>query len=385
LDKEALRRQDFGRILLIKLSALGDVVHSIPVLHKLRRRYPDARIDWLVAPAFAELLTSHPALSRLVLFGREERSSPWTALARSARLEPALRAARYDLVLDLQGQFRSAALALATRAPVRLGFDRPRREVWAASPRTLPAEARRHAWKGAREGAWLAYTHRIPVPTLDVHAVDRYLRLAPMLGLDEDTPDFSFPIPRHASERVERLLRRHADGGVLTIAPGTAWETKHWHSQGFAEVARHFLRQGFTVALVGSRREQHVCAEVAAAAPGSLNLAGETSLSELAALLGRSALCVTNDSGPMHLAVALNRPLISIFGPTDEIWVGPYRRRGAVVRAELACAPCYLRLLSRCPHDHACMRRVSAQAVIERAELVLAASDSAREPVGSPH
>src|SRR5262249_31251646 len=109
-----------------------------------------------------------------------------------------------------------------------------------------------------------------------------------------------------------------------------------------------------------------------------------TTLSELAALISRSTLCVTNDSGPMHLAVALERPVVSIFGPTDEIWVGPYRRPDAVVRAKLACAPCYLRVLRRCPNDHACMRNVSAQAVIERAELLLASS-SAGERVPNRH
>ena len=259
---------------------------------------------------------------------------------------------------------------------MRIGFDRPRARVWAASGRTLPPEARKHAWKGAREGSWIAYTHRIPVPTLDVHAVDRYLNVGPMLGFDEGAPDFSFPIPATASERITSVLRRHAGtapaAGLVTIAPGTVWETKHWRSEGFAELARHFLQRGFAVALTGSKRERATCDKVAAAAPGSLNLAGETTLSELAALISRSTLCVTNDSGPMHLAVALARPVVSIFGPTDEIWIGPYGRANAVVRTRLACAPCYLRVLSRCPHDHACMREVSAPAVIQRAEMLLA-------------
>jgi ADP-heptose:LPS heptosyltransferase len=104
------------------------------------------------------------------------------------------------------------------------------------------------------------------------------------------------------------------------------------------------------------------------AAPGVVDLCGQTTLSELAALLHRSAGCITNDSGPMHLAVALERPVVSIFGPTDPLWIGPYRRRDAVLKAELSCAPCYLRELRRCPYDHACMREVSAEAVIDRVE-----------------
>ena len=113
---------------------------------------------------------------------------------------------------------------------------------------------------------------------------------------------------------------------------------------------------------------------MAALAPGVLDLSGQTTLSELAALLRRAELCVTNDSGSMHLAVALGRPVVSIFGPTDPLWIGPYRRPQAVVRAELDCAPCYFRQLRACPHNHACMTSVTPGMVIERIEHVLAGS-----------
>jgi predicted lipopolysaccharide heptosyltransferase III len=387
LDLASLRYRDFRRILLIKLSAVGDVVHTIPVLNKLRRRYPSARIDWLVTPAIAELLRHHPAITNVVEFDRNEWSARWrwSAFASSARLATKLKAVDYDLVVDMHGQFRTAVFALATGAPVRIGFDRPRTEVWEASGRTLPAEARKHAWKGAREGSWLAYTHHVRVPTLDVHAVDRYLSVGPMLGLDEAAADFSFPIPAAATGRIDRLLQERSIGGaspryLLTIAPGTIWETKHWRSEGFAEVARHFLRKGFTVVLIGSARERGACDEVATLAPGSLNLAGETTLTELAAIIRRSTICLTNDSGPMHLAVALGRPVVSIFGPTDSVWIGPYQRPEAVLQAGLPCAPCYLRRLSRCPHDHACMREVSAHAVIERIEMGLMDAAPSAQP-----
>jgi lipopolysaccharide heptosyltransferase I len=366
---------DFSKILLIKLSAVGDVVHTIPVLNKLRRRYPAAQIDWLVTPPIAELLRHHPAITNVIEFAREEWSSPLrlTSFVNYARLAASLRATGYDLVVDMHGQLRTALLAFATGAPVRVGFDRPRPEVWAASDREFPELARQHAWQGAREGSWLAYTHHIKVPTLDLHADDRYLNVGPILGLEDGAADFSFPIPAAASARVDQLLRGHAiaDAQLLTLAPGTVWETKHWGSGKFAEVARHFMQKGFAVTLIGSRRERAVCEKVAGLAPGAVNFAGETSLSELAALIRRSTICVTNDSGPMHLAVALGRPVVSVFGPTDPVWIGPYRRENAVLKAALPCSPCYLRQLSRCPHDHACMHDVSARAVIERMEAML--------------
>jgi heptosyltransferase I len=378
-----LRSREFRKILLIKLSAVGDVIHTIPVLNKLRRRYPSAQLDWLTTPPIAELLRHNPKITNVIEFVRDDwrRSWPLTPLGNAVRLAARLHAAGYDLVVDMHGQFRTAAFTLATRAPVRIGFDRPRAGVWDASARTVPEQARKHAWRGAREGSWIAYTHPIPVPTLDVHAVDRYLNVGPLLGLDQDPADFSFAVPQQASDRIDALLRRQEVGRkkLVVMAPGTLWETKQWRSDAFAEVARHFLHEGFAMVLIGSRRERQVCDTVAAAAPGAVNLAGETTLSELAALIGRATICLTNDSGPMHLAVALGRPVVSVFGSTDPIWIGPYRRDGAVLRAELPCSPCYLRKLSRCPHGHACMQQVSAASVIERAEQMLG------EPPGNDH
>jgi heptosyltransferase I len=382
-----LRDRNFRKILLIKLSAVGDVVQTIPVLNKLRRRYPAAQIDWLVTPPIAELLQHNPSISNVIEFSRDEWSAPWrlAPFVSAARLIAKLRAAQYDLVLDLQGQLRSAVFAFASGAPVRIGFDRPRADVWEALPRKIPQEARKHAWQGAREGSWLAYTDHIPVPTLDVHPVERYLGVGPMLGLDDGAADFSFSIPQEASARIDALMDYYdiAKSRLVAMAPGTIWETKQWRREAFAEVARHLLQKRFAVTLIGSERERAVCDEVAKLAPGAINLAGETTLSELAALIFRTAICVTNDSGPMHLAVALGRPVVSVFGPTDPVWAGPYRHLDSVLRAELPCSPCYLRELHRCNYGHDCMKQVSAAAVIERVEGIVA-RQSSRPKIAAP-
>lgn len=371
-----LPSRDFRNILLIKLSALGDIVHTLPVLNRLRQRYPKARIDWLATPAFAELLTGHPAINKVIEFARADWSTPWRAAPYrgAAQLVATLRAAEYDLVLDLQGQFRSAAFAFASGAPVRIGFDRPRADRWKALSRSIPEEAKKHAWQGARELSWLAYTHHIALPSLDVHPVDRYLASTAMLGIEAGAADFSFPIPPEAEARIDGLLDYYeiAKARIVVLAPGTNWDTKEWRREGFAELARHLIDKGCAVILIGSERERALCEQVAKLAPGAIDLAGETTLPELAALIRRAALAVTNDSGPLHLAVALGRPVVSVFGPTDPVWAGPYRRDGAVLRADLACSPCYLRALARCPHGHACMNDVGAAAVIERADALLA-------------
>jgi ADP-heptose:LPS heptosyltransferase len=121
---------------------------------------------------------------------------------------------------------------------------------------------------------------------------------------------------------------------------------------------------------------------VAAGCPTAVDLAGKTTLTESAALIARAAVCVTNDSGPMHLAAALGRPVVAVFGPTDPVWVGPYGSPDTVVRAGVPCSPCYLRRLSRCPFSHACMTGVAAENVIEKVDAALARSGF--PPAGPP-
>jgi heptosyltransferase-1 len=374
LPADELRSRDFSKILLIKLSAVGDVVHTLPVLNKLRARYPKARIDWLVTPPIGELLRHHPAIDNVIAFNRDTSIPPWAprALADYARLAASLRRAGYDLAVDLQCQSRTAFLAFATGATVRIGFDKERPEVWANS-REVTDDFRKHAWQGAREGAWLFYTHHIPLATLDVHVIDHYLSVGKLLGFDRGPADFSFSIPQGAHERIASLLAAHdvGDKPLAVIAPRGNWQTKRWPEEKSAEVARHFLRRGYAAILVGAPRERDVGAGIARLAPGAVDLTGETALSELAALLSRATICIAHDSGPLHLAVALGRPVVALFGPSDPVWAGPYHRGKATVRAELPCSPCYLRRLSNCRHGHVCMVDLPAQAVIDRAESVL--------------
>ncbi|HZU38608.1 MAG TPA: glycosyltransferase family 9 protein [Gemmataceae bacterium] len=375
MNAPPLTARTFERILLIKPSAFGDVIHTLPVLVKLRTRYPNARIDWLITPENAELVRYHPALSGILLFNRRQYARLGWNLSAGVdlcRLGIKLWRNRYDLVIDLHGQLRSILLALLTRCPVRIGFDRPWRK------KRLPPdrwEDPRHlnGWNGAREGAWLAYSHRIPMPTLEAHAVDRYLWLGPLLGLDDGPPDFTVYWPDAAAERMDEVLRQHglAHQPFAILVPGTIWETKHWRPEGFAEVGRHLLREGIGVILAGSPKDARRCRDIQAACPGVVDLSGRTTLAEFAALMDRSLLNVTNDSGSMHLAVALGRPVVSVFGPTDPRRIGPYGRPDAVLQADLACTPCYHRRLRQCPYDHACMKQVTADQVIARLQQVL--------------
>jgi len=351
-----LSRRDFHRILIIKPSSFGDVIHALPVLNGLRQRYPRSHVAWLVSTACAGLLEGHPQLDEVIPFDRKRFGRLGRSLAVTvefARFVRGLHERRFDLVLDLQGLFRSGFLSLASGARVLMGFAK------------------------AREFGWLFYSHPIRVPGGDLHAVDRYYLFARPLGFAGVPIRFELPIDPGARAAVKRML---VEGGIgpggryALLGAGTRWETKRWPTESFAELART-IRQRFdlSVVLAGASDEVEVAGRVAAqAGPGAINLAGRTSVPQMAALVAGAAVVVMNDTGPMHLAVALDRPLIALFGPTNPLRTGPYRQADSVCRLDLPCSPCYLKRLADCPYAHRCLRELSPAAVADRVAAVLA-------------
>jgi len=352
-----LSRRDFQRILIIKPSSFGDVIHALPVLSGLRREFPTAKISWLVSTSCAGLLEGHPALDDLIPFDRKRygqigRSLPVTA----AFLEfvHALRARQFDLVLDLQGLFRSGFFSLASGAPVRVGFA------------------------SARELAWIFYTHRVVIPDREMHAVDRNYLFARPLGFADVPITFDLPVRASARAVVEQMLAREgiAPGRpYLLIAPGTRWETKRWPADHFAAVARQAqLEHGLPIVLIGTSQEAEVARQVAASAGGRIvNLTGKTTLAEVIALVAGATFAVMHDSGPMHLATALGRPMVAIYGPTSPQRTGPYRRAEAIARLDLPCSPCYLKRLAECPHRHRCMHQLLPEVISAKVSQALSA------------
>jgi heptosyltransferase I len=328
------------RVLIVKPSAIGDVVHTLPILELLRRRWPGAHIAWLVTPVCAGLVEGHPLLNEVIRFDRRLFARFWRPGVMRALWQflRGLRRRRFDLVIDFQGLLRSGVMTWATRAPHRVGFA------------------------NARELAWLFYNHRVPVGTMEQHAIDRYLKLAAAVGCETQPLRFVFPVTDADRSRVAELL-----GGVpeyAVLLPGTNWATKRWPVEHFASLVRP-LRERFGLASVVAGGPGD--AELGQAIPGAMNLAGRTTLRELVALLEGASLVVANDSGPMHIAAALGRPLVTPFGPTNPIRTGPYGRMDSVVRMELPCSPCYSR---RCrnPVQLQCLRELDPQRVLEMAE-----------------
>ena len=355
LSESDLRSREFQRILLIKPSSLGDVVHALPVLHGLRRRYPNARIDWLISSSLAPLLEGHPDLNELVLFDRRRYGrmaySPMAA-ADFVRFIHRLRLRRYDLVIDLQGLFRTGFLARASGAPVRIGFA------------------------GAREGASFFYNHRLPREILDIHAVDRNYTVARLLGFEDVPIEFHIPLNDGDCGSAEQLLRQavwNDRESLVAVVPGARWETKVWLPERFAATidelqAKHDIR----CVLLGGPDETARCEQIAAACRNvPINLAGQTSLRTMAAVLAKADAVLCHDSGAMHVAVALDRRVICLVGPTNPARTGPYRRPDDVVRLDLDCAPCYLRKLSQCRFDHRCMKELAVTPVVSAARRSL--------------
>lgn len=337
--------KDLRRILIIKPSSLGDVATAMPMLVDLKRALPKARIDWLIHPALTDLLRNHEGINRLIPFDRK-RLSPWwrspAAMGLLRGLLETLRGAEYDCVIDAQGLFRSGFLTRVTGAKVRVGFA------------------------NAREGATLAYTHKVTLPKEPQVAVVRMRALLEPLGVDVSGPaEARMPIQPAAAAAVEGMIGKRARPAV--VIPGARWDTKRWSAEGFAEVMVRLQGAGETVVLAGSPDEAALCGRIAEMAKAKgvevMNLAGRTSLAEMVALLARARLVVGNDSGPLHVAVALGRPAVSVYGPTDPRFVGPYGQLDNVVQHRVDCHPCRRKT---CDH-HSCMAGVSVEDVWDKA------------------
>ncbi len=297
------------QIALIKPSALGDIIHTLPILTALRRRFPHAQITWIVNSAYRGLLEGHPHLDRILPFERSAvRAGLGRGLANYARFLLQLRRQRFDLVLDLQGLLRSGLMALATGAPRRVGLT------------------------AAREGASWFCTDIVPgTDRTTIHAVDRYWRVAEAFGAGQGPIEFHVPIPELARQWAEEQLETWPRPWLM-VGPGSRWQTKRWPTRHFAALAGRAQDQaGGTVLLVGSGEDTVLARQVQELLRGpSLDLTGKTTLPQLSAILARADLMIANDTGPLHLAAALGRAVVAPYTCTRVGLTGPYGVDGAI-------------------------------------------------------
>ena len=287
------------RILIVRLSAIGDCVHSLPLLNALRDAYPESYICWLVEGRAGDLLEGHPALDQVIRIPRK-----WLKSFRTVRkLRSELRELRFGVTIDPQGLTKSAVAAWLSGSRTRIGFG---------------------GVDGREMSPWL---NNVLVEASASHVVDRNLELLLPLGIRSPKPYFSIPESAADAQIAEGCI--HAMGlqaGYAVANPGAGWPSKLWSMQRFAAVSRHLAREHQlpTAVVWGGDAEKCWAEEIVAASGGSARLAPPTSLRELAAIARRARLFVGSDTGPLHIAAAVRTPCVGLFGPMPGERNGPY-------------------------------------------------------------
>jgi heptosyltransferase I len=337
-------------ILIIKLSAIGDVIHTLPSLSALRGLYPDAHITWVVEEAAADLVKNHPYLDAVVISRRKSWSKDFQSgkfkqlLKEISSFIKTLQQRPYDLVIDFHGLFKSSMIVLLSRGKRKLGYN------------------------SLQELSGLFLNEKI-TEDMNKHAVDRYLDFPRYLGAKIESVDFVLSPDRDAENRAKILLEKYnlEDKKFVAINPVAYWETKLWNDEKFAKLADLINnRLKMKVVFTGSEKES-IEKITSLMATESINLGGATTLPDLAYLYKKARIVVTTDSGPMHLAAAVETPVIALFGPTDPARTGPYGAGHTIIRAGLSCSPCFLKKCS----TRKCMADISPQQVFAAVKKIL--------------
>lgn len=339
-------------ILIIKLGAVGDVVHTLPVLDTLRAARPESHLGWVVEEAAAPILQGNPALNELIVLERRKLyGAPGLTYIRSWLWE--LRSRGYDTAIDPHNLFKTGLIALFSGAGIRVGFRK------------------------LREGNFLFMNRWVDPPAGRAHAVEKYLSLLEPLGIARADWRVEFPLvwdPDHEKTADRFLSEKVLDSGksgrdpVVAINPGANWPSKRWPPEKFARAADGLIeRLGARVVVLWGPGERPLAEAVAGAMTRPAVLAPETTLKGLMPLLRRCRLLISGDTGPLHLAAALGVPTVALFGPSDPRRNGPYGKGHEVVQS------------TRPPATHwqakekggEWMEAIPVEAVVEAAERVL--------------
>lgn len=330
------------RILIVLLGAIGDVVRAMPLVMRVRRGFPRARVTWAVEPPAAPLLDRHPAIDEQLVFRRDLGARGFLTFLGEVRRR------RFDLTLDLQRHLKSGVVSRTSGAPRRIGFHR----------------------SNTKEGNWLFNTQTIPPQRHWSSKLVQYSAFAERLGLPPSPVEFGLSLRRDEEERVERLLVTVPRPFAAAFI-GSSWESRWWLADRTAAVLSELRsRFGVCAVLVGAPgREREFAAEIERAVPqGVVNLAGETTLRDLVGIFARARVAFGPDCGPMHIAAAVGTPVVSLWGATSPARSAPWGSEDLALVGHVACQPCYLR---RCPIERVCMREIGVEAVVSALEKAL--------------
>ena len=334
---------DPKNILIIRLSAIGDVVFASPLIAALKRSYPQARLSWLLEPAAAPLLQSHAQLDEVIIWPK----SDWKALWKKRRFiqlwkelrafSKLLKSKGYDLVLDLQGLQKSALWAYLSGAPRRIGL-------------------------GSKEGSHRLMTEVVAREGHDERISSEYLNLAQYLELD--CGDFEMDVALPEDEDEYALTMRQAYGDYIVICPFTTRPQKHWFDERWGELVGK-LSEAFPhqrIVMLGGPNDREAATQILAKAPGLVSMVGQCSLTKTAALIKHSTLLLGVDTGLTHMGIAFNRPTIALFGSTCP-YLDTTRENAMVLYHKQDCSPC--RRNPTCNGDFTCMKQITVDEVMQ--------------------
>jgi len=342
--------QSVFRVLIIKPSSLGDVLHALPAAAVIKNKYPDAVVDWLVSPQFLPVLEFQPVIRKKILFRRKELGRFFSFLPSFIRLAREIRSEKYDVVIDMQGLHRSAFLAWLARAKVRAGFAKTREKT-----------------------ASLFYNRKIEIPADKVHAAEKNICLVcGALGIPFEMPSWIPPGNEAARVRLEKILKENGiQNGkrFIGVVPGARWKSKQWPPEFFASVIRGLASDcsQSEFVLLGAGDDSFAASAIMKTVGKEAvihDLTGKTDIAELVELIRKCAAVFCNDSGPMHIAAALGVPVFALFGPTDPDKTGPYGKFNEIFIANKGCIKCMRRYCLDGSYD--CHSGIDVQTVVAR-------------------
>ena len=335
-------------IMVVKLSAIGDVIHALPVSYALKETFPEARVTWVVEPPAYELLTDNPYIDEIILFEKKKFKSLGGFLTNFGPFKRRLQQNQYDAALDLQGLFKSAAIAYLSKAPVRLGT----------------CNMRECSDKVSR-----------PVigPHAQGHIVERYLDAARELGCCVDKVVFPMNVTARDEDLAARIMQQAgADmaNPYVVLAVGANWPNKRWPTKYFAALSDWLYSQKLIPVVIGGGvLDASLAAEIEAAAEiPPVNLVGRTSLKQLAHIIRHARLTLGGDTGPVHLSAGIGTKTVMVMGPTDANRNGPYGQLDNAIEADWDCKYCWKRA---CPKGRECLARISVDQVKDKIMRVL--------------
>jgi len=335
------------KILVIRLGAIGDVLLTTFVVRNLKKRFPDTDIDFLLKETFSSLIVHNPYVHKVIPIKIHAGFSNLLQIRRQIRQN------QYDAIIDLQNNFRSRFLNWTSQVPLRRTYKLGR---W---KRFLLVKLKINFMKKSK-----------PIPLRMIETLQDWHVQDDGLGLDLLLDDET----KKKMKTVCQKMGMDQKKSFITIAPGASRATKQWIGSRFAEVGKHFLKKDFQVVLVGGVEDKRICESLSNQLDAlPINLAGMCSLEETAAVLQNTNLLITNDTGVMHIAAAIQKPVAAIFGPTtDTLGFSPFRTPSIIIERDLNCRPCSYHGTKECPKKHfRCMMEIPAYQVIEAAETLL--------------